>query len=284
MRYVLTLTAILLIAVTASAAESRLVLPPTPSLPLGTINKHLQIGGARIWYAEWGNVATGEPVLLLHGGLGNSNYFGNLIPALVSHGYHVIAMDSRGHGRSTRSLQHITYHLMATDVIALLDALKIEQVNLIGWSDGGNTGLDLEVNHPERLRRLFAFGANANSSALIDGFQREPVFAAYAHRVKQEYDVLSPAPTDWDAFNADMDKMWEALPNFTPQQLHSIRVPTTIADGQYDELIKPEHTRYLAAAIPNAKLVILPDVGHFAILQDAAVFNAAVLTSLAPPK
>ena len=284
MRCILTLTTMLLMAVTASVAGSRLILPPTPSLPLETIDKHLQTGGARIWYAEWGNVATGEPILLLHGGLGNSNYFGNLIPVLVSHGYHVIAMDSRGQGRSTRSLQHITYHLMATDVIALLNALKIEQVNLIGWSDGGNIGLDLAVNHPERLRSLFAYGANANSSALNDGFQSAPAYVAYAHRVKQEYAALSPAPSDWDAFNADIDKMWEKLPNFTPQQLHSIRVPTTIADGQYDELFKPEHTRYLAAAIPNARLVILADVGHFAILQDAAVFNAAVLTSLAPLK
>jgi pimeloyl-ACP methyl ester carboxylesterase len=284
MKRLSTLTILLLMAVTVSAAESRLVLPPTPSLPLGTIDKHLQIGSARIWYAEWGNVATGEAVLLLHGGLGNSNYFGNLIPALVSRGYHVIAMDSRGQGRSTRSLQHITYHLMATDVIALLDALKIERVDLIGWSDGGNIGLDVAVDHPDRLRRLFVYGANSNSSALIDGFQRAPAYAAYAQRVRQEYAALAPVPSDWDAFNADIDKMWETLPNFTRQQLHSIRVPTTIADGQYDELFKPEHPRYIASAIPNARLVILPNEGHFAILQDPAVFNAAVLTFLAPSK
>ena len=77
-----------------------------------------------------------------------------------------------------------------------------------------------------------------------------------------------------------MIKMWETLPAFTTGQLRSIEVPTTIADGEHDEVIKSEHTKYLSATIPGAQLVILPDVSHFAMLQNPAAFNAAIVDFL----
>src|ERR1700734_1884715 len=87
----------------AGSAEPWQTLPPTPALPPDTQGRTAAIHGAEIWYAEWGPKGHGVPVLLLHGGFGNSNYFGHLIPFLVGKGYRVIAMDSRGHGRSTRT-------------------------------------------------------------------------------------------------------------------------------------------------------------------------------------
>lgn len=103
-------------AFSGRAAEPWQVLPPTPGLPLETTPNLAEINGARIWYAERGQKAPGVPVLPLHGGFGNSNYFGNLIPSLVAKGYRVIAMDSRGHGRSARTDAPQTYHQMAEDV------------------------------------------------------------------------------------------------------------------------------------------------------------------------
>ena len=199
----------------------------------------------------------------------------------VQQGYRVIAMDSRGHGCSTRDQQPYTYHLMAEDVIALLDQIKVRQVSLVGWSDGGCIGYDLALHHPLRLARLFAFGADADVSGLKDGFDQNPVFAAYLKRVPEEYRALSPTPDGWDAFNAAVNKMWETLPNFTAAQLKSFKVVTTIADGEHDEGIRPEHNRYLAATIPGATLVILRNVSHFAMLQNPAEFNRAVLEFLA---
>ena len=87
----------------AHAAEPWKRLPPTPKLPPHTVGKHVTVNGARLWYAEWGAGNPGTPVLLLHGGYANSNYFGFLIPALTKNGYHVFAVDSRGHGRSGRT-------------------------------------------------------------------------------------------------------------------------------------------------------------------------------------
>ncbi len=267
-------------ALSASAAEVWQSLPPTPQLPRGTIDRYAEVGGARIWYAEWGGGSKAIPVLLLHGGFGNSNYFGKLIPVLVDHGYRVIAMDSRGHGRSTRSDAPYSYHLMADDVIGLLDALKIARVSVVGWSDGGIIGLDLALGHPDRLAGLFAFGANADVSGGRDGFDKTPAFAAYLRRVPGEYRQLSPTPDQWDSFSAAIGKMWETQPAFSTDQLRSLKVRTVIADGEYEEAVRPEHTRYMASSIPGARLVILPHASHFAMLQYPQKFNAAVLEFL----
>jgi pimeloyl-ACP methyl ester carboxylesterase len=169
---------------------------------------------------------------------------------------------------------------MAGDVIALLDELKIRKVRIVGWSDGGIIGLDIAIHHPERLAALFAFGANADPSGVKSDVAGNPVFGAYLARAKVEYAQLSPTPDDWPTFDVALNKMWETLPHFTRVQLQSIKIPTAIADGQHDEAIKSEHTHYLAATIPNAKLLILPDVSHFAMLQNPGEFNQAVLNFL----
>jgi pimeloyl-ACP methyl ester carboxylesterase len=265
------------------AAEPWRVLPPTPALPPGTTGRFASIHGVRIWYAEWGQKSEGIPVLLLHGGFGNSNYFGNLVPALIEKGYRVLAMDSRGHGRSTRTNAPQTYHLMAEDVIGLLDALNIRRVKLVGWSDGGIIGLDLALNHPNRIAGLFAFGTNSDPSGTMDGGDKNPVFAGYLARARDEYRALSPTPNQWASFEAAMNEMWSTLPAYTADQLRSIKVPTTIADGEHDEVIKPEHTKYLAATIPGARIIILPNVSHFAMLQSPAEFDSAVIEFLQRP-
>jgi pimeloyl-ACP methyl ester carboxylesterase len=273
-------------AAPAPSVEAWQTLPAMPSLPTGTIARHAEINGARLWYAEWGSgreIPAGSaspPVLLLHGGFGNSNYFGKLIPVLVARRFRVIAIDSPGHGRSTRPDAPLTYHMMAEDVIGLLDRLKISKVDLVGWSDGGIIGLDLALNHPERLAGVFAFGANADVSGVNDGVEKTPVFGAYLKRVPAEYRALSPTPDGFEAFSAAVNKMWETLPAYTADQLRSIQVPVTIADGEYDEAIKQSHDRYMASTIPDARLVILPKVSHFAMLQNPPEFNAAVLEFL----
>jgi pimeloyl-ACP methyl ester carboxylesterase len=277
---VVVLSAVLAGLAVADALAVWQTLPSTPELPTGTDGKYADINGSRIWYAQWNPTSAGTPVLLLHGGFGNSNYYGHLIPRLIGHRYRVIAMDSRGHGRSTRSDAPLTYHLMADDVIGLLDRLKIPRVALVGWSDGGIIGIDLALNHPDRLAGLFAFGTNADPSGLNDGIEKTPAFGAYLQRVPEEYRKLSPTPGQWNAFSTAVFKMWETQPAFTASQLQSIRVRTSIADGQYEEAIKPAHTRYLASAIPGARLVILPNVSHFAMLQNPGEFNAAVLAFL----
>ncbi|WP_433967207.1 alpha/beta fold hydrolase [Tunturiibacter gelidiferens] len=106
---------------------------------------HVEHQGARIWYATYGS---GSPVILLHGGLGHSGNWGYQIPALLEAGQRVILIDSRGHGRSTRDTRPYTYELMASDVLAVMDTLRLESASLIGWSDGACIALVVAAQAP----------------------------------------------------------------------------------------------------------------------------------------
>ena len=272
-RVILSLTSLLILFGGLARAEPAwLSLPPTPSLPSPTTSGTAQVNGVKIWYAVFGR---GQPVVLLHGGLANANYWGNLVPALAND-YQVVVMDSRGHGRSTRNLEPLGYDLMASDVLAVMDVLKLEKAAVVGWSDGAIIGLDIAIHHPERLTRLFAFAANSDPEGVAD-ISQSPVFNAYLERAKAEYQKLSPTPSEYDAFMAQVTKMWETQPHFTADDLHRIRTPTWIVDADHDEAIKRSNTLFMADQIPGSGLLIEPQVSHFAFLQDAQQFNADVL-------
>lgn len=256
----------------AHAAPQWLSLPPTPTLPKATQTGFAPVNGISIWYAVFGR---GQPVILLHGGLANANYWGHQVRALQRH-YRVIVMESRGHGRSSRNQEPYGYDLMASDVIGLLDHLKIRKAAIVGWSDGAIIGLDMAMKHPERVSKLFAFAANSDPSGVAD-IASSDVFNAYIARAGEEYQRLSPTPTEYKSFVADITRMWESQPKWTASDLAAIKVPTWIVDGDRDEAIKRENTEFMAANIPGAGLLIQPEVSHFSFLQDPEQFNDDVL-------
>jgi pimeloyl-ACP methyl ester carboxylesterase len=165
---------------------------------------------------------------------------------------------------------------MASDVVALMDYLKIGKAALIGWSDGAIIGLDIAMQHPERLSKLFAFAANSDPSAVKD-VEHDPVFSAFISRARSEYEKLSPTPREYDAFLRQITKMWESEPHWTAADLAAIKVPTWIVDADHDEAIKRDNTLFMADSIPGSGLLIQPEVSHFSFLQDPQQFNADVL-------
>ena len=269
---VLSLLAVLGSVAAARADQQWLTLPPTPSLPKPAESGYAPVNGIRVWYAAFGR---GEPVLLLHGGLANSNYWGNQVPALAK-SYRVIVVDSRGHGRSTHDERPYGYDLMASDVLGLMDFLKLPKAAVVGWSDGAILGLDIAIHHPERLSKLFAFAANSDPSGVAD-IAQSTVFNAYIARAEKEYQVLSPTPDQYKSFVDQISKMWETEPHFTAAQLRVITVPTWIVDADHDEAIKRENTEFMANEIPDAELLLQPQVSHFSFLQDPRQFTGDVL-------
>lgn len=257
-------------AAVATAAPRWLVLPPTPTLPAPLRTGYLAVGGARIWYAEFG---AGPPVILVHGGLASANYWGRLVRALAPR-YHVIVLDSRCHGRSTCGSGELGYDRMSADVLALMDRLRVRRAALVGWSDGAIIGLDIAIHHPERLTKVFAFAANSDPSGTADP-GNNPVATAYLARVPLEYRRLSPTPARYSAFYAAVTRMWATQPHFTTSQLQAIRLPTWIVDADHDEFIKRANTDYMAHAVAQGEL-LLPEVSHFAFLQDPEFFHHAV--------
>jgi len=268
----LILTFMLLCAGRASAEEAWRTLPELPGMSVPAGSGTTLVNGARIFHAEYGK---GPALVLLHGGLANSDWWANQVPAFAEH-YHVVLIDSRGHGRSTRDAQPYTYELMMGDVLGVMDALKIPRASVVGWSDGGIVGLEIALHHPERLDRLVAFAANSDPSGVIDGTDKNPIFARFIARSGEEYRLMSPTPDGYAAFTAAIEKMWDTEPHFTGQ-LSRIHVPVAIMDGDHDEAIKRAHTEMLAQTIPGARLIILPGVSHFAMVQNPALFTAAVL-------
>jgi pimeloyl-ACP methyl ester carboxylesterase len=230
----------------------------------------------RIWYATFGR---GQPVILLHGGLANADYWGLQVPALARR-YQVIVMDSRGHGRSTRDNRPFGYDLMTDDVVGLMDFLKLRQAAIVGWSDGAIFGLDMALRHPARVSKVYALAANTDPSGVIEGVEKNPTFARFIARAGEEYRKLSATPTQYDAFVEAISKMWASEPKWTPVQLGTIKTPVLVVSGDRDEAIKRAHTEGMAEQIPGAGLLMLPNASHFAMLQDPALFNATVLQFL----
>jgi pimeloyl-ACP methyl ester carboxylesterase len=268
---------VLLLSVTARAEEIWQTLPEPPPMPSPIESGMAPVNDVQMYYAVYGQ---GDPVLLIHGGLGNADAWGFQVPALAE-SHKVIVADSRGHGRSTRSEKPFGYALMADDYLALLDHLGIDQVALVGWSDGGIIGLDIAIRHPERLSRLFAFAANYTPEGVKASVEHDPTFTAYIERAGEEYARLSPTPDEFDAFVEQISQMWATEPNYTKEQLRAIAVPTVIFDGERDEAIEPAHTAEMAELIPGAELVIMKDASHFAMWQKPEEFNATVLEFLA---
>src|SRR6266849_11189290 len=126
-------------------------------LPVPNDQGSIQNEGARIWYATYGS---GSPVILLHGGLGHSGNWGYQVPALIKSGYRAVLIDSRGHGRSTRDSRPFMYELMASDVLAVMDVLRLEKAAIVGWSDDACIALILAAKAPSRIAGVFFFGCN----------------------------------------------------------------------------------------------------------------------------
>jgi pimeloyl-ACP methyl ester carboxylesterase len=165
-------------------------LPMPPAMPKA---RDSESGGAKLYWARFGK---GDPVILLHGGMGNGDHWANQVPALAEK-LSVIAIDSRGQGRSTRSKDKPSYDQMATDAIAVMDALKLEKAAIVGWSDGGEIALKLGINYPDRITKLFVFGANYDAAG---SKKRGPssTFTGYAAKCRADYAKLSKTPKQYD--------------------------------------------------------------------------------------
>ena len=221
-------------ALPSTAMERWETLPPTPA-PIATDRSgEAEANGIKIHYAIYGQ---GSPVIFLHGGLANTDYWGNQVPAVAAH-HTVILMDSRGHGRSSRDARPYGYDLMADDVVALMDVLKIPKADVVGWSDGGILGIDLAMRHKERVGKVFAFAANTVTSGVVEGVEKNPTFAAYIEGAGHEYAEHSTTPKEYDAFVDQISKMWADQPNWTDDQLKAIDTPILVVDGDHDEAIK----------------------------------------------
>lgn len=230
----------------------------------------------RLHFAVFG---AGRPVLLLHGGMGNGTNWANQLGSLVETGYQAIVMDTRAHGRSTSGNQVLSYKLLADDVRRLVEHLDLEQVLLVGWSDGACTALELARTHPERVAGVVFFACNVDPSGTLEFRMTESIQNCLT-RHRLDFENLSPTLERFEDLQPKLDPMQRNEPNYSLEDLRNIHVPVVVLQGSRDEFIRQEHAAYLAGALGRARLEILDGLGHFAPIADPAAFNDALLRSL----
>ncbi len=240
--------------------------------------RYLGVRGIRLYYEVHGH---GPTLLLLHGGTGDGTQFARQVPAFAQR-FRVIVPDLRAQGRTTDGPGPLTYHIMAEDVVALMDRLRIRSADVVGWSDGGIVGLDIAIHHPSRLKHLVTFGANFQPDGLMPdevAWGSTASAQSLGPAVRLEYQRLAPDPGHYEVAMNKILAMWRAEPRFTLAELHSIRARTLVAAGEHD-LVRRDHTEALAHAIPGAQLWIVPGATHSVIHEEPDLVNERVLEFL----
>jgi pimeloyl-ACP methyl ester carboxylesterase len=258
----------------AQTAPRWKTLPDIPAMPNADTSGLAGVNGARLYFAVF-NKTGKDPVILLHGGFSSSEDWGFEVP-LLAETHQVIVMDTRGHGRSTMDDRPFSYDLFASDVKGLMDMLRIPKASVVGWSDGGVTGLVMAMKYPAYIKRLFTYGSNYSKS----GEKNEPFDSALAakfmNRVMERYRRISPTPDGFASLRAQIIKLYSSEPNLDTTALRRIRLPVVIGCGEYEQFYTRAHFESLVKLIPGARLVVMPAVSHGGPTQDPITFHKEV--------
>lgn len=217
----------------------------------------------QLYAAEKG---TGDALILLHGNGEDGGYFEHQVRHFAGH-YRTIAVDTRGHGRSPRGTAPFRIAQFAQDLKVFMDERGIEQAILLGFSDGANIAMRFALAWPERVRGLILNGGNLNTRGVKPhiqlpielGWRAASLFAKKSPEAKRNAELLGLMVLD---------------PDIRLQELSALQMPALVIAGSRD-MIKTSHTRQIAAAIPGARLCILPGT-HFIANKSPDAFNRAV--------
>lgn len=216
-----------------------------------------------LYYQEQGE---GEPLFLLHGNGEDGTYFTNQL-SFFSDRYCVIAVDTRGHGKSPRGTAPFTMEQFALDLKELMDRLQIQKAVILGFSDGANIAMKFALKYPDRVKALILNGGNLNTKgvkasiqiSIEIGYRLAKIFAGKSEEAKRHAEILGLMVNE---------------PNIDPAALHTLQMPTLVIAGTRD-MIKENHTKLIAGSIPNAKLSII-EGDHFIAQKKPQEFNREV--------
>jgi len=206
------------------------------------VGQYAEVNGINLYFETHG---TGQPLILLHGGLGSGEMFGPTLTQLAQQ-HQVIAVDLQGHGRTADIDRPIDIRLMADDIAALIDHLKLDKPDVVGYSLGGGVALFTAVKYPDKVRRLVVASAHARRDAIPPEMlaQQAQVNAAAAEFLKDTpmwelYQRVAPHPEDFPRL---LDKVGEAMAqdyDYT-EDVRSLQVPTLLVAADAD-MAPPSH-------------------------------------------
>lgn len=228
-------------------------------------------GDAALFVAEAGK-ADGPPILLLHGGLGSREEFAPLA-ALLAADHRLVAIDSRGHGRSALGSAALTYRQLAEDIAAVAGRLGLAEAGIIGQSDGGIVALRLAAGHLLRPRFVVAVGAHWQmpddepARAIYQGVGLEDWLGMFGRQVAR-YEAENPDPDFARLFEATRAMWLGRGPGAYPgETVRDIAAPVLVVHGDEDFLVSRAQAFDLAARVAGARLLNLPFAAH-TVLED----------------
>jgi pimeloyl-ACP methyl ester carboxylesterase len=244
------------------------------------MGQYIDIGGVNTWYDEQGS---GEPLVLLHGGLCTNETWSEQAPVFAAH-YRVLMPERRGHGHTADVDGPLSYTDMANDTIGFLDEVVGGPSHLVGWSDGGIVGLMVAIARPDLVRKLVTFGANYDADGVAP--EAEEMLANMSadgpdmEMFRGLHAMHSPdGPDHWPVFFAKFVEMLVSEPHIPVSDLARISAPTLVLVGD-DDMVALEHTVSLYRAIPDAQLAVVPGASHMVVMEKPDVVNRTVLDFL----
>ena len=231
---------------------------------------YLDVGGVRTWHDVRGS---GEPLVLLHGGMCTADTFDGLAD-LLAPSYRVHRPERRGHGRTPDVPGPLTYHVMADDTVAYLETTKIGPAHVVGWSDGAIVGLLAALARPELVRSLTFVGAALTEEGFPEEMRPLPPqlpVEALPPFLRDLYGAVSPdGPEHFDEVFAKLSPSWTAMPIVELDALAELDVPTLVVAAEQD-MCTAEHAAAIAAALPRGRSVVVPGDHALPMEQPAVV-------------
>jgi pimeloyl-ACP methyl ester carboxylesterase len=235
---------------------------------------YVDVNGVHTYYEEHGS---GDPLLLLHGGLADADSLGQQTPTFAQR-YRVIVPERRGHGRTADIEGPITYDVMADDTIALMDALGTGPSHLVGWSDGGNIGLLVAMKRPDLVRKVVTMGANFSADGLMPEALAAFTPGTSTSAIPMMQDMWKASAVEPERFDVVIDKMLRCWNDYAipAADLARIEAPVLVMVGD-DDIIRFDHTIDLYETLPDAQLAVIPGASHLAPIEKAGLVNQLVL-------
>jgi pimeloyl-ACP methyl ester carboxylesterase len=220
---------------------------------------YASINGIKMYYEIHGE-SSDIPLVLIHGGGSTIPSNWSTVLPLFTTQYKVIAMELQAHGRTTDRDTGESFKQDAADVISLLQHLNINKANLIGFSNGGSTTLEVAINYPAIVNKAVVISCNYKRDGMIPGFfegLQQATFKDMPEALKKAYLDVNPDENGLlKMFNKDRARML-AFTDRTDEEMKSIKAPVLVIVGDQD-VITVEHTVQMHKVIPASKLAILP--------------------------